>query len=276
VHNDWNLGWPTVEFFSDRVTITSTGGLVEGLSQEDFFNGRSMLRNRELMRIFRDVELVEGLGSGMRRILEVYDRSVFEITPSFVIVTFSYEPDFERSSVIRSVVNERSLERNLSEVMSEAEIIKTKPIMDYIEMYGSITPQEAREILGKSSATARRYLSLLRGREILEDKGNTNAVSYTLKPTPYMPDFERSNVIRSAVNERSYERSLSEVLSEAEMLKTMPIIEHIKKHGSITPGEACGATGKSPATTRRYLHLLCERGVLESKGNTSSIVYIMK
>ncbi|MDR1070494.1 MAG: hypothetical protein LBL37_06920 [Gracilibacteraceae bacterium] len=39
VHNDYNRGWPVVEFYSDRVTITSTGGLVEGLSQEDFFKG---------------------------------------------------------------------------------------------------------------------------------------------------------------------------------------------------------------------------------------------
>jgi predicted HTH transcriptional regulator len=97
VHNDFSLGWPVVEFYSDRVTITSTGGLVEGMSQEDFFKGRSMLRNRELMRVFKDVELVEELGSGMQRILEAYDRSVFEITPSFIVVTFPYAADFERS-----------------------------------------------------------------------------------------------------------------------------------------------------------------------------------
>jgi predicted HTH transcriptional regulator len=96
VHNDYNLGWPVAEFYSDRVTITSTGGLVAGLTQEDFFKGRSMLRNRELMRVFKDVELVEELGSGMRRILEAYDRSVFEITPSFIVVTFPYAADFER------------------------------------------------------------------------------------------------------------------------------------------------------------------------------------
>ncbi|MCL1848471.1 MAG: transcriptional regulator, partial [Clostridiales bacterium] len=106
VHNDFNLGWPVVEFFSDRVTITSTGGLVEGLSLEDFFNGRSMLRNRELMRVFKDVELVEGLGSGMRRILDAYDRSVFEITPGFIVVTFPYAADFERSVSEDSEINE--------------------------------------------------------------------------------------------------------------------------------------------------------------------------
>jgi predicted HTH transcriptional regulator len=98
VHNDYSLGWPVVEFFSDRVTITSTGGLVQGLSEDDFFNGRSMPRNRELMRIFKDVELVEELGSGMKRILDAYDHSVFEITPSFVIATFPYASDFERDA----------------------------------------------------------------------------------------------------------------------------------------------------------------------------------
>ena len=50
------------------------------------------------MRVFKDVELVEELGSGMKRILEAYDRSVFEITPSFIIVTFPYASDFERDA----------------------------------------------------------------------------------------------------------------------------------------------------------------------------------
>jgi len=98
VHNDYSLSWPVVEFYSDRVTITSTGGLVEGLSEEDFYGGRTMPRNRELMRVFKDVELVEELGSGIKRILEAYDRSVFEITPSFIVVTFPFASDFERSA----------------------------------------------------------------------------------------------------------------------------------------------------------------------------------
>ena|GEM_PF-4247340 len=66
--------------------------LVNGLSHEDFFNCRSMPRNRILMRIFRDVELVESLGSGMTRILRAYDRSIFELTPSFLVVTFPLSP----------------------------------------------------------------------------------------------------------------------------------------------------------------------------------------
>jgi predicted HTH transcriptional regulator len=58
VHNDYAKGVPLVEIFSDRIVITSCGGLVEGLSEYDFFKCRSMPRNRELMRVFRDMELV--------------------------------------------------------------------------------------------------------------------------------------------------------------------------------------------------------------------------
>jgi Predicted transcriptional regulator containing an HTH domain and an uncharacterized domain shared with the mammalian protein Schlafen len=88
VHNDYSLTTPLVEIYSDRIVVTSAGGLVEGLPPADFFHCRSMPRNRILMRVFRDVELVESLGFGMTRILRAYDRSIFEFTPSFLVVTF--------------------------------------------------------------------------------------------------------------------------------------------------------------------------------------------
>jgi len=181
VHNDYNLGWPVVEFFSDRVTITSTGGLVAGLSREDFFNGRSMLRNRELMRVFKDVELVEGLGSGMRRILEAYDRSVFEITPSFIVVTFPYASDFERSAGENDCSSDRKMSEDVSEVLTEAELKKVKPILDYFEYHDSITPQKAREITAKTAKTTWRYLNMLCERGLMESIGNTSAKTYQLK-----------------------------------------------------------------------------------------------
>ncbi|MDR0446405.1 MAG: hypothetical protein LBH17_05160 [Oscillospiraceae bacterium] len=199
VHNDYNLGWPVVEFFSDRVTITSTGGLVEGLSTEDFFSGRSMLRNRELMRVFKDVELVESLGSGMRRILNAYDRSVFEITPGFIIATFPYAEEFEQDMSEVDKKNERSLsevgkknERSLTTkrrgskkimngVFNDSELKRIQPILNYLTTHETITPQGVRSLTGKSAATARRYLMLLCARGILESTGNTNSKTYSRK-----------------------------------------------------------------------------------------------
>ncbi|NOR44724.1 MAG: transcriptional regulator, partial [Candidatus Delongbacteria bacterium] len=95
VHNDYTREVPpVVEIYSDRLTITSYGGLIEGLSEEDFFSGRSMPRNRELMRIFRDLEFVEHLGSGMNRILKTYDRSIFKLSENFLEIIFPFADDF--------------------------------------------------------------------------------------------------------------------------------------------------------------------------------------
>jgi len=148
VHNAWDLSVPLVEIFSDRIVVTSAGGLVEGLSQEDFFRCRSMPRNRELMRVFRDVDLVEHLGSGMSRILSAYDRSIFEFTPSFLVVTFSFEEGFTvPTGTVSSTVNGT----DLSERIIEA--ILTNP---------SITMDELAALLSKGRRTIARELSLLK------------------------------------------------------------------------------------------------------------------
>ena len=91
VHNDFSREIPPVfEVFSDRIEITSYGGLIPGQSKEDFFSCSSMPRNRELMRVFKDLGLVEQLGSGMSRILQSYDRSIFEISDHFIKVVFPF------------------------------------------------------------------------------------------------------------------------------------------------------------------------------------------
>ena len=91
VHNDFSREIPPVfEVFSGRIEITSYGGLIPGQSKEDFFSCSSMPRNRELMRVFKDLGLVEQLGSGMSRILQSYDRSIFEISDHFIKAIFPF------------------------------------------------------------------------------------------------------------------------------------------------------------------------------------------
>lgn len=79
---------PKFEIFADRIEITSAGTLPEGLSEEDFFDGVSIPRNRELMRVYRDLELVEQLGSGVPRILESYGKECFRFMGNFIRMTF--------------------------------------------------------------------------------------------------------------------------------------------------------------------------------------------
>ena len=92
VNNDYIHGCtPVVELFSDRLELTAIGGLPEGISEEDFFNGVSMPRNREILRVFRDIGMSEHFGSCPDRILKDYDRrSVFTIGNGYIRVSFKY------------------------------------------------------------------------------------------------------------------------------------------------------------------------------------------
>ena len=91
IHNDYsNEVPPKFELFSDRLEITSAGKIPSGFTEDEFFMGYSVPHNKELMRIYRDLELVEQLGSGIPRILQEYQSSIYHFTPNFIRVTFPY------------------------------------------------------------------------------------------------------------------------------------------------------------------------------------------
>ncbi len=97
VHNDWSNEYPPkFEFFSDRLEISSFGGIGDEFTEEEFLKGYSAPKNPELMRIFKDLDLVEHLGTGIRKILKKYDKSIYHFYPHFIVVSIKYqENDFE-------------------------------------------------------------------------------------------------------------------------------------------------------------------------------------
>jgi predicted HTH transcriptional regulator len=101
-----------------------------------------MPRNRELMRVFRDMELVEQIGSGMSRILKAYDRSIFELTPSFTIVTFPFEAPFIAS-------NDKIIGKIKEKPRTTLDVIKENP---------TATIARLSELAGKSQSTIAREL----------------------------------------------------------------------------------------------------------------------
>ena len=60
------------------------------MTKEEFFSGISSPRNKELMRVFRDVDMVESLGSGMKRILQVYPKRIFIFMDIFIRLTIPF------------------------------------------------------------------------------------------------------------------------------------------------------------------------------------------
>jgi ATP-dependent DNA helicase RecG len=69
VHTDYSQrGAPIrVAFFDDRIDIENPGILLPGMTIEDMKRGISKIRNPVIARVFRELELIEQWGSGVRR-----------------------------------------------------------------------------------------------------------------------------------------------------------------------------------------------------------------
>lgn len=71
VHRDYSFGGSTlISVFSDRLEISSLGGLVRGLELEDIFENISQTRNPKLCNVFYRLNYIEAYGTGIEKIRE--------------------------------------------------------------------------------------------------------------------------------------------------------------------------------------------------------------
>ncbi len=173
VHNDYiSGGAPLFEIYDDRITVVSYGGLVGGLTQEEFFSGRSMPRNRELMRVFRDMEFVENFGSGIQRILRVYDRSIFQISDNFIITEFKYDPEVLKK-VRNAVVHGEPVNVPVNEPVKLT--ATAQKVLALISEQNNITLEILTERIGVSRETVKRAIKLLKQNGYIERVGSDKA-----------------------------------------------------------------------------------------------------
>jgi ATP-dependent DNA helicase RecG len=126
VHNDYSYGnSPIIELYSDRIEITSAGGLPQELSQEEFLEGVTAPRNKELIRVFKDVDLIENIGSGVLRILDAYDKSCFKFMEHFLRVSFNYkENPFEYEDTAKTKSSKLGSKKSSKLAGSEEQILQ--------------------------------------------------------------------------------------------------------------------------------------------------------
>lgn len=177
VHNDYytNEVPPKFEIFSDHIEITSAGRLPVDMTKEEFFGGISSPRNKELMRVFRDVDMVESLGSGLKRIQKVYTKEIFSFTTNFIRTTIPFhsqklinDPEFEHTfgnvndelGRINGRINLSELTQRQKDILS---IIKEGSVVGRIN--GRINGVGSSDIISKlniSERTIFRELSVLK------------------------------------------------------------------------------------------------------------------
>jgi len=174
VHNDYTRELaPKFEIFQDRIEITSTGSLPEGLSESEFFEGYSVPRNKELMRVFKDVDLVEQLGSGIPRILETYGKECFQFSANFLRMVFpSAEPvdkEEPNASTKEGLVKELviNLVKGLVKELSDTQI----KILNLVSEDKYITKSAMAKQIGTSTTTIDNHIETLKEKNLLQRVG---------------------------------------------------------------------------------------------------------
>ena len=162
LHNDYIRGaYPVVEFYSDRVEITSSGGLPLGLTREEFFEGRSLPRNRELMRIFSNMDLCEQLGSGMKRIMGSYKPEDYSISDNFIVADFKYN-----EHALAVLKGEKGSEKG-SEKFAKISPTK-KRIIEMISEDNSVTADRMATAIGVSTRAIEKNIKQLKDMGMIE------------------------------------------------------------------------------------------------------------
>ena len=166
-HNDYSYGMlPIFEVFQNRIAVRSYGGLVPQLTIQDFFLGVSTLRNSELMRILKDMELVEALGFGIREITKVYDHNIFEFTDNTLYVQLPFDKE-----VIESKGKSRGIGRGKSRGI----------ILELMKNDSKISVPEMAEIVGLSIKGVEKNIRQLKQEGIIVRTTDTKSGEWIVK-----------------------------------------------------------------------------------------------
>ena len=162
VHRAWDIkANAKVEMFPNYIRISSPGGLMQGMSNEDFMQGNySYLRNPIIAEVFHRLNIIEKFATGIKRINNAYaDKKVkplFNITAGAISITLP---------VIDNVQ------------LTESE----KKIYDLLKQNYSYSRGEIEEIAGAEKSTILRTLNSLIEKGFDEKEGIGRLTCYRKK-----------------------------------------------------------------------------------------------
>lgn len=168
VHSDYTYeNSPSFRIFDNRIEIISVGGLPEGIEKEEFLSGYMSPKNPPLMKVFRDLKLVEHMGTGIIRILEKYDPSVFSFSSNFIKVSL---PFFSPDKTEDTTSNSLSANINITE--------RQLKIINLIQSKPGLTQEKMAQLLNVSRYTIIRDLKELSKNGIVSKNGTNKPGSW--------------------------------------------------------------------------------------------------
>jgi len=145
-----------LEIYADRIEITNPGGLVKGLTPENF--GKvSMLRNPGIANLFQRIDYIEKMGTGIVRIRLALKAA--KVLP----VQYEFNPVYVRAVFRRpKEASGTTTQETTQEIILE--LIKNNP---------SITGRDLADKTGLSPDGVKYHLELLKKQGIIKHTGST-------------------------------------------------------------------------------------------------------
>ncbi len=179
VHNDYSFEVPPkFEIFPDRLEITSAGRLPETMTMKEFYEGVSLPRNKELMRIYKDVELVESLGSGIPRILRAYGEDCFHFTENFIRLVL---PVAKHPTPTNTHSGGKDGALDVAIELTDRQALIYMTIKDNVALNVAINTKYLSDKIGVNRKTIQRDLLVLKDKGLIEWSGSKKMGSWRLK-----------------------------------------------------------------------------------------------
>ncbi|WOO86902.1 putative DNA binding domain-containing protein [Mollicutes bacterium LVI A0039] len=149
VHNDYTIGYPQVDWYNDRLEVTSHGGLPQGMTKDEFYAGKSVARNAKLVKIFDKLKFVESIGSGIDRVQECYDINIFDITDNYFKVTLKFNSHKNRGEIESST----SIKEQVIFVITHSNGISVNDIAEQLQLSPKTIYRYISELLDEDIIT---------------------------------------------------------------------------------------------------------------------------
>ena len=182
VHRDYSFSSSTlISIYTDRIEFISIGGLMPGIDLEDIMAGLSICRNQNLANVFYRLHLIEAYGTGIRKIMKVYEdneeKPKIETTQNvFKIILPNINAKYEignitKSNIIETIESITSNENNLND---------EEKVLEYAKSHGVLTKNDVTKLLKVSASTATRILRRLVEENQLKKYGKARNTHYTV------------------------------------------------------------------------------------------------
>jgi ATP-dependent DNA helicase RecG len=184
VHRDYrSSGHTTVKIFDDRIEFFNQGKLPEELTLDKIKSGqyKSIPRNLQIANIFKEAEIIEKYGSGIKRIIESFRNyglrePLFEQTMGGISVMAYKETAQENQETAQE--NQETAQENQETAQENQETAQENTrskIIKLIKLNAYITKDELRFELKKADGTIKEHLSKLKNDGIIKRIGSTKS-----------------------------------------------------------------------------------------------------